>query len=101
MARETPSKEGTELESLPYEQIVEELESVVKQLEAGDLPLEESLRAFERGVLLSRAAEGRLDAAEHRVEVLLHGDRVASLPGHDIPEMSGEGATPEDDDVPF
>lgn len=101
MAKETTSNDGAKLASLPYEQLVEELEAVVKQLEAGDLPLEDSLRAFERGVLLSQAAEGRLDAAEHRVEVLLHGDRVGSLPTQESPVIPGGTIPDEDDDVPF
>ena len=40
-------------------------------LERGDLPLEEALEAFERGMRLSRAAQARLDEAEARVERLL------------------------------
>lgn len=101
MARETEKTGTSDLDALAYEQLVEELEGVVKQLEAGDLPLEDSLRAFERGVLLSQAAEGRLDAAEHRVEVLLQGDRVGALPGQESPVVRGATIPGEDDDLPF
>ena len=48
-----------------------ELESLVERLEAGDLPLEESLQAFERGVALTRSCQGALKDAEQKVEVLL------------------------------
>jgi exodeoxyribonuclease VII small subunit len=54
-----------------FESSLKELEDIVEQLEAGDLPLEESLDLFERGVRLSRECQKRLDAAERRVEVLL------------------------------
>ena len=40
-------------------------------LEAGELPLEESIALFEQGIVLSREAQARLDAAEKRVEQLL------------------------------
>ena len=43
----------------------------MEALEAGDLPLEQSLRLFEEGVKLSRASQATLDGAEKRVEELL------------------------------
>ncbi|HWP43773.1 MAG TPA: exodeoxyribonuclease VII small subunit [Blastocatellia bacterium] len=54
-----------------FEASLKELEEIVEQLEAGNLPLEESLDLFERGMRLSRECQKRLDAAERRVEVLL------------------------------
>jgi exodeoxyribonuclease VII small subunit len=54
-----------------FESSLRELEEIVEQLEAGDLPLEESLELFERGVRLSRECQKRLDDAERRVEILL------------------------------
>jgi exodeoxyribonuclease VII small subunit len=48
-----------------------ELESVVGRLEQGDVPLEEALATFERGVALTRACQDALTAAEQKVEVLL------------------------------
>ena len=48
-----------------------ELEQVVKQLEAGDLPLEKSLELFERGVSLSDTCRKKLEEAETRVEILI------------------------------
>jgi exodeoxyribonuclease VII small subunit len=47
------------------------LEKVVRDLERGDLPLEESLKLFEEGVRLSRECQERLNQAERRIEVLL------------------------------
>jgi exodeoxyribonuclease VII small subunit len=53
-----------------FEAAIAELESVVKKLENGDLPLEQSLALYERGVQLSRFCHARLEEAERRIEVL-------------------------------
>jgi exodeoxyribonuclease VII small subunit len=53
-----------------FERSLEELETIVNRLESGDLPLEESLELFERGVKLSRKCRERLANAERRIEVL-------------------------------
>ena len=54
-----------------FEQDLDELEKLVKQLESGDLPLEKSLELFERGVALSDSCRKQLESAETRVEILL------------------------------
>ena len=48
-----------------------DLEDLVGRLELGDLPLEESLAAFERGVMLTRTCQTALKEAEQKVEILL------------------------------
>ncbi len=48
-----------------------DLETIVERLERGDLSLEESLAAFERGVLLTRSCQAALKEAEQKVEILL------------------------------
>lgn len=53
-----------------FESAIAELESVVKSLEEGDLPLEKSLQLFERGVQLSRFCHAQLEEAEKRIELL-------------------------------
>ena len=53
-----------------FEGAIAELESIVKKLEEGDLPLEQSLALYERGVQLSRFCHARLEEAERRIEVL-------------------------------
>jgi exodeoxyribonuclease VII small subunit len=58
---------------ITFESSLEELERIVEELEAGDLPLEHSLELFERGVKLSRECQKRLDEAERKVEILLKG----------------------------
>jgi exodeoxyribonuclease VII small subunit len=54
-----------------FEEAVGRLEDIVKKMEAGDMTLEESLKAFEEGIKLARLCSRRLDEAERRVEVLL------------------------------
>lgn len=61
MARKNP------LSIRDLEAAMGELEVIVEQLEQGELPLEESLRQFERGVELTRACQGALKQAEQRV----------------------------------
>ncbi len=58
-------------DNLAFEEILVRLERVVASLEVGDVPLEQALASFERGVSLSRLGARRLDEAERRVEVLL------------------------------
>lgn len=53
-----------------FEKSLEELEQIVGRLEAGDLPLEESLDLFEKGIKLSRECRERLANAERRIEIL-------------------------------
>jgi exodeoxyribonuclease VII small subunit len=55
---------------LSFEAGLTELESVVKQLESGELPLEKALELFEKGVQLSETCRKQLEEAETRVEIL-------------------------------
>ncbi|MCC7008587.1 MAG: exodeoxyribonuclease VII small subunit [Acidobacteria bacterium] len=53
-----------------FESAIAELETIVKQMEEGDLPLDRSLALFERGIALSRYCHDQLAAAERRIEQL-------------------------------
>jgi exodeoxyribonuclease VII small subunit len=53
------------------EKSLEELEALVARLEGGDLPLEQALKEFERGVKLTRQCQTALQEAEQKVEILL------------------------------
>lgn len=57
--------------SATFEEALEELEQLVERLEAGDLPLEEALADFERGVKLTRECQQKLASAEQKVKVLM------------------------------
>jgi len=74
-----------------FESAIAELETIVKTLEDGDLALEKSLALFERGVELSRFCHARLEAAEHRIEILdERGNlRAAPLAPEDAAESDG------------
>ncbi|HKY33583.1 MAG TPA: exodeoxyribonuclease VII small subunit [Candidatus Polarisedimenticolia bacterium] len=61
--------QGTE--DLSFEKALEKLEAIVRKLEEGDLPLDDSLKMFEEGVKLVRLCGGKLDAAERRIEILM------------------------------
>ncbi|MGI6122632.1 MAG: exodeoxyribonuclease VII small subunit [Acetivibrionales bacterium] len=58
---------------ITYEQAALELESVVNMLESGDLPLEESIKMFEKGVALVRLCNKKLDDIEKRITLLVEG----------------------------
>lgn len=64
-----------------FEASLEELERIVKELEKGDLPLEQSLTLFERGMRLSSECKRQLEEAESRVEILMKkGAEMVAVP---------------------
>lgn len=67
------------------EKSLTQLEEIVQELEEGNLPLEQALKEFEKGVKLSRDCQTALSAAEQRVKILLEG------------ELKDLEADPEDD----
>ena len=72
-----------------FEAAIAELESIVKKLEEGELPLEQSLELYERGMKLSRFCHSRLEEAERRIEVLNERGELKPAPaslGSDTPE---------------
>ena len=92
-----------------FESALAELETIVKTLEDGQLPLEQSLEHFERGVALSRFCHTRLDDAERRIELLTERGDTRPAPAaiasaasgdHGAGEPGADGG-PSDDDVPF
>ncbi|ENL4771785.1 exodeoxyribonuclease VII small subunit [Vibrio parahaemolyticus] len=66
-------------ENMTFEATIEELDSLVEQLENGDLALDDALRKFERGIALARAGQTKLSDAEQRVSILLSEDDEAPL----------------------
>ena len=54
-----------------FEEALAELEGLVERLERGDLPLDEALKTFERGVELTRHCQASLKSAQQKVEILL------------------------------
>ena len=57
-----------------FEECLQRLEVIVKEMERGDLPLEQSLKLFEEGIALSGSCRKELEEAEGKIEVLLKHD---------------------------
>ena len=72
-----------------FEAALARLEDIVKELETGDLPLEQSLKLFEEGIKLSRICNKRLEEAERRVEILLK-DKTGALTTQPFREQEDE-----------
>jgi exodeoxyribonuclease VII small subunit len=76
-----------------FEEMIAKLAEVVAQLEQGDLPLAESLGAFEQGMAIAREAEKRLDEAQTRIDELVGIDADGRVRATEITKKSsGEKA---------
>lgn len=60
-------------QNVSFEQAIDQLQTIVKKLESGDVSLEDSLKQFEEGVRLSRFCQSYLSQAEKKIEVLVQG----------------------------
>ncbi|MDC9595957.1 exodeoxyribonuclease VII small subunit [Xenorhabdus anantnagensis] len=70
----------SETEQMPaFETSLKELEQIVIRLESGELPLEDALNEFERGIQLARQGQKTLQQAEQRVQILLNHDALSPL----------------------
>jgi exodeoxyribonuclease VII small subunit len=74
--------------SMSFEQALKALEEVVRRLEGGEVPLDESIDLYERGELLRKHCQARLDAAQARIEKIVAG-----------PDGKPTGAVPLDPDT--
>lgn len=84
-----------------FEDELKDLETIVTRIDSGELSLEESISAFERGVALVRSLNRRLDEVERRVEVLTRkaeGELKTTAYGDTGEDASG--ASDEKDDEP-
>ena len=57
-------------DKIDFESAIKELETLVEQMEQGDITLEQSLENFERGIELTRACQKALQEAEQKVQIL-------------------------------
>jgi exodeoxyribonuclease VII small subunit len=69
----TSGAEATDLSALPFEKALAELEEIVRRLERGDVPLEDSIAIYERGEALKKHCEALLKRAEARIEKITIG----------------------------
>lgn len=83
-----PAKAKKAPDQPDFETAIKELEELVKTLEQGDLSLEESLRHFERGVLLTRTCQKSLNQAQQKVDMLLQ-DQGEAGELVDMPDAKG------------
>ena len=67
-ARNMAENSNVDIKKMPFERAIEELESIVKDLEGGKVPLEQSVALYERGEALKKRCEELLRQAEARVE---------------------------------
>lgn len=85
-----------------FEKGLEQLEQIVRELERGEMTLEESIALFERGMSLSEMCRKQLEDAETKVEVLR---RQGSSRGGDPSESSSpsvrDGSSDDDDSIPL
>lgn len=65
--------------SINFEKTLAELEQLVEKMEQGDLSLEESLKYFERGIVLTKTCQQALTEAEQKVRILLEKDGKSEL----------------------
>jgi len=86
-----------------FEDDLKELESIVNQIDSGELSLEESIGAFERGVMLVKALNGRLDEVERKVELLTRsaGGELRTAPFEASPDDENPAGAKDDDETPF
>jgi exodeoxyribonuclease VII small subunit len=68
MAQQNNNTSEVDVSQLSFERAIEELESIVRRLEDGKVPLEESVAIYERGEALKRRCEDLLRQAEARVQ---------------------------------
>ncbi len=73
------------LENLSFEESLSELDTIVQNLEQGDLDLEESMAIFERGLALSKLSQNKLQTAEQKVKILLEQNGELALHDFNLP----------------
>ena len=65
--------QGPDLTQMTFEEALKALEDVVRKLETGEVPLDDSISLYERGELLRKHCQARLDAAHARIEKIVAG----------------------------
>ena len=79
------SEQAADIAGMSFEDALKALEDVVRKLETGEVPLDESIGLYERGEQLRRHCQARLDAAQARIEKIVAG-----------PDGKATGAVPFD-----
>ncbi len=96
MTKEEKKSRGLGGQGFRFEKAMKDLERIVARLEKGNIPLEESLQAFEEGVKLVRACRQYLDQTRQRIEMLVGEQGGEPLYGEFEPEgPEAEESEPE------
>ena len=66
-------EQGPDISQMSFEDALRALEDVVRRLETGEVPLDESISLYERGEKLRKHCQARLDAAQARIEKIVAG----------------------------
>lgn len=82
------ASEPQTIDTLSFEDALRALETIVRQLERGDVPLEDSISLYEKGEKLRQHCQKRLDAAQARIERIVAGPdgAAASVQPFDAPD---------------
>jgi exodeoxyribonuclease VII small subunit len=70
-----------------FESAMKELEEIVVEMEKGEIPLELSLKKFERGIQLARQSQQQLKAAEQKIQILMQSNGEDTLTSFDSEEL--------------
>ncbi len=88
--------------SKKFEEELQDLEAIVTRIDSGELSLEESIGAFERGVALVRSLNQKLDEVEKKVEVLMRDAQgeLKTVPYEPAPVPETDESDAEDEELP-
>lgn len=95
-------KKDQQTDSRSFEDSLTKLEELVRKLEAGDLPLEESLQCYEQGMGLITVCRNALDKAEQRIQLLTESEQgdvslqQARVDGEEVRAAQDKGDLPFD-----
>ena len=83
---------------LTFEQALERLDRIVTAIEAGEVPLEESIERYAEGIELVKKCRAILDVAEKKIQLLGKGDGDQLVPAGELPEPDDEPDEADDDE---
>ena len=81
-----------------FEEALETLEGLVEAMEEGELSLEESMKAFEQGIKLTRECQTALEKAEQKVQLLVKSDDLPEAEPFDSDDEGEEGEEDQEEE---
>jgi exodeoxyribonuclease VII small subunit len=101
MAPKLPAKPPAEDHEAGFEQDMNELERIVEELEGGELTLDQSLKHYEKGMVLAKQLTKTLDQAEKRIEKLVEAESADAAPTTEPIEGDAPGRSGPEGELPF